>query len=69
MVFENKDETLMQDVFITNLINPEKQKELLKETIEPWIARTGNKHWNGNQKLAADTSSKQHFELEKRECS
>ena len=33
--FENKEETLISDVFITNLIDPEIQKELLKQTIEP----------------------------------
>ena len=33
--FENKEETLIRDVFITNLIEPEIQKELLKQTIEP----------------------------------
>ena len=33
--FENKEETLIQDVFITNLIDPEIQKELLKQTVEP----------------------------------
>ena len=33
--FENKEETLIRDVFITNLIDPEIQKELLKETVEP----------------------------------
>ena len=30
--FENKEETLILDVFITNLIDPEIQKELLKQT-------------------------------------
>ena len=33
--FENKEETLIPDVFITNLIDPEIQKELLKQTVEP----------------------------------
>ena len=33
--FENKEETLIRDVFITNLIDPEIQKELLKQTAEP----------------------------------
>ena len=33
--FENKDQTLIRDVFITNLIDPEVQKELLKQTVEP----------------------------------
>ncbi|XP_075239367.1 uncharacterized protein LOC142334924 [Convolutriloba macropyga] len=33
--FENKEETLIRDVFITNLVDPEIQKELLKETVEP----------------------------------
>ena len=33
--FENKEETLIRDVFITNLIDPEIQKELLKQTVEP----------------------------------
>ena len=33
--FENKEETLIGDVFITNLITPEIQKELLKQTGEP----------------------------------
>ena len=32
---ENKEETLIRDVFITNFIDPEIQKELLKQTIEP----------------------------------
>ena len=32
---ENKEETLIRDVFITNLIDPEIQKELLKQTVEP----------------------------------
>ena len=31
----NKEETLIRDVFITYLMNPEIQKELLKQTIEP----------------------------------
>ena len=33
--FENKEVTLISDVFITNLIDPEIQKELLKQTVEP----------------------------------
>ena len=33
--FENKEETLICDVFITNLMDPEIQKELLKQTVEP----------------------------------
>ena len=33
--FENKEETLIRDVFITNLIDPEIQKELLKQAVEP----------------------------------
>ena len=33
--FENKEETLIRDVFITNLIDPEIQKELLKQTVGP----------------------------------
>ena len=33
--FENKEETLIRDVFITNQIDPELQKELLEQTIEP----------------------------------
>ena len=33
--FENKEETLIRNVFITNLIDPEIQKELLKQTVEP----------------------------------
>ena len=33
--FENKEETLIRDVFIANLIDPEIQKELLKQTVEP----------------------------------
>ena len=32
--FENKEETLIRDVFITNLMDPEIQKELLKQTVE-----------------------------------
>ena len=33
--FENKEEILIRDLFITNLIDPEIQKELLKQTQEP----------------------------------
>ena len=33
--FENKEETLIRDVFITNLMDPEIQMELLKQTVEP----------------------------------
>ena len=33
--FENKEEALIRDVFITNLIDPEIQEELLKQTVEP----------------------------------
>ena len=33
--FENKEETLIRDVFITNLINPGIQKELREQTLEP----------------------------------
>ena len=33
--FENKEETLIRDVFITNLIDPEIHKQLLKQTVEP----------------------------------
>ena len=33
--FENKEETLIRDVFITNLIDSEIQKELLKQSVEP----------------------------------
>ena len=32
--FENKEEALIRDVFITNLMDPEIQKELLKQTVE-----------------------------------
>ena len=32
--FENKEETLIRDVFITNLIDPKTQNELLKQTVE-----------------------------------
>ena len=33
--FENKEETLIRDAFVTNLIRPEFQKEHLKQTVEP----------------------------------
>ena len=33
--FENKEETLIRDVFITNLRDPEIKKKLLKQTVEP----------------------------------
>ena len=33
--FENKEETLIRDVFITNFIEPEIPKELLKQAVEP----------------------------------
>ena len=33
--FENKDETLVREVFIINFLDPEIQKELLKQTVEP----------------------------------
>ena len=33
--FQNKEETLIRNVFITNLMDPEIQKELLKQTVEP----------------------------------
>ena len=33
--FENKEDTLIGDVFITNLMDPEIQKQLLKQTGEP----------------------------------
>ena len=33
--FENKERTLIRDVVITNLMDPEIQKELLKQTVEP----------------------------------
>ena len=33
--FENKEETLIRDVFNTNLMDPEFQKELLQQTVEP----------------------------------
>ena len=33
--FENKEETLIRDVFTTNLIDPEIPEELLKQTVEP----------------------------------
>ena len=33
--FENKEETLLRDVFITNLIDPKFKKELLELTAEP----------------------------------
>ena len=33
--FENKEETLIRDVFITNLTDTEIQKELLKQAVEP----------------------------------
>ena len=33
--FENKEETIIREVYITNLIDPEIQKELLKQTVEP----------------------------------
>ena len=34
-VFQNNEETLMRDVFITNLIDLEIQKDLLKHRVEP----------------------------------
>ena len=33
--FENKEETLIRNVFIIHLIDPENQKKLLKQTAEP----------------------------------
>ena len=33
--FKNKEKTLIRDVFITNLMDPEIQNELLKQTVEP----------------------------------
>ena len=33
--FENKEETLIGDVIITNLIDPDIQKKFLKQTVEP----------------------------------
>ena len=33
--FKNKEEILIRDVFITNLLDSEIQKELLKQTVEP----------------------------------
>ena len=36
--FENKEETLIRDVFITSLIDPEIQKELLRQTVERRLA-------------------------------
>ena len=33
--FEIKEETLIRDVFITNLMDPDIQKKLLKQTVEP----------------------------------
>ena len=33
--FKNKEEIMIRDVFITNLMDPEIQKELLKQTAEP----------------------------------
>ena len=36
--FENKEETLIRDVFITNLMDPEIRKEHLKQTVEPCLA-------------------------------
>ena len=33
--FENMEETLIRDVFITKLLDPEIQKELLKQTVVP----------------------------------
>ena len=33
--FENNEVTLTRDVFITNLTDPEIQKELLEQTVEP----------------------------------
>ena len=33
--FENKEDTLIHDVFITNSFDPEIRKELLKQTVEP----------------------------------
>ena len=33
--FENKEENLIRAVFITNLIDPEIQKDFLKQTVEP----------------------------------
>ena len=33
--FENKEETLIRNVFITNLMDPEIRKKLLKQTVEP----------------------------------
>ena len=33
--FEKKEETLIRNAFITNLMDPEFQKELLKQTVEP----------------------------------
>ena len=33
--FGNNEKTLLRDVLVTNLIDPEKQKERLKQTVEP----------------------------------
>ena len=35
VTLRTKEETLIRDVFITNLMDPEIQKELLKQTVEP----------------------------------
>ena len=44
--FENKEETRIRDVFMSYLIDPEIQKELLKQTVEPRQALELAIKWN-----------------------
>ena len=54
--FENKEDTLLRDAFITNFTDPEIQKQLLKQTVERRQALTH--HAGGKTSIEFNTTIK-----------
>ena len=55
--FENKEETLIRDVFVTNLMDTEIQKELLKQAAAG--VRTSNQYGTRDAESTSDTAAQQ----------
>ena len=55
--FENKEETLIRNVFITNVMDPEIQKELLKQTVKPLGIRANNYHGTWDSKPTSNSTA------------
>ena len=55
--FGNKQETLIRDVFITNVVDPEIQRELPKQTVEPHQVLELRLTWNSGCETSIKISS------------